>query len=65
MYPRIVAAADVAAEQAAAQQKAQDAIAEREIARLEKRASITKAFPDEKQAAAIGELFDMHSRGPW
>jgi len=57
--------ADILAEQAAAEKAAQDAIAERELARLAKRASITKAFPDEKQAAAIGELFDMHSRGPW
>jgi len=57
--------ADILAEQEAAQQKAQDAIAERELARLEERASITKAFPDAKQAAAIGQLFDKITRGPW
>lgn len=57
--------ADIVAEQEAAQQKAQDAIAERELARLEKRSRLTKPFADEAQAAAIGELYDMLTRGPW
>lgn len=58
-------AKDVAAEQAAADKARQDAIDARELARLEERAAITKPFSDEKQAAAIGQLFDKITRGPW
>ena len=54
----------VIAQEKADEEKARaDAAAEREALRLAERESITKAFPDEKQAEAIGKLFDR--RFPW
>lgn len=51
--------AKIQAEQAAAAKAASDAAAEREAARLAEREAITKAFPDKKQAEAVGALFDL------